>query len=189
MITAQSSPSLSPFRPDVLRGLSAAKKHLPCKYFYDEAGSALFEQITELPEYYPTRTERAIMEKHAPMMADGLGTRCLLIEYGSGSSAKTRLLLDHLPDPAGYIPIDVSGEHLDRSARLLAQDFPHVEVLPPVRGLHRPVEAACDAEAREKARGVFPWLDDWQLHAGGGDGAAAPDGDAVRVWRCSDSGR
>src|SRR5262245_22880713 len=97
-----SQPCTSRFRADVLRGLRAPEKELPCKYFYDEAGSELFEQITELEEYYLTRTERAIMERHAAEMARLLGERCLLIEYGSGSSAKTRLLLDHLGDPAGY---------------------------------------------------------------------------------------
>src|SRR5271168_2451913 len=78
------------FRADVFRGLLAPEKRLPCKYFYDEVGSALFEQITELEEYYPTRTELAIMERHAAEMAALLGPRCLLIEYGSGSSLKTR---------------------------------------------------------------------------------------------------
>ena len=95
----------------------APKKELPCKYFYDEAGSALFEQITEQEEYYPTRTELGIMEGHGAEMAGLLGPRCLLIEYGSGSSLKTRRLLDPLRDPAGYAPIDVSGEYLLRSAR------------------------------------------------------------------------
>jgi uncharacterized SAM-dependent methyltransferase len=74
------------FRADVLRGLRAPKKELPCKYFYDEVCAALFEQITELDEYYPTRTELGIMERHAAEMAELLGPRCLLIEYGSGSS-------------------------------------------------------------------------------------------------------
>ena len=117
------------FRADVLRGLSAPEKKLPCKYFYDEVGSALFEQITELDEYYPTRTELAIMEQHAAEMVGLLGPRCLLIEYGSGSSVKTRLLLDQLRDPAGYVPIDVSGEHLRRSARALGAEYPDIEVL------------------------------------------------------------
>ena len=88
------------FRADVLRGLFTPEKKLPCKYFYDEVGSALFEQITELDEYYPTRTELAIMEQHAAEMAGLLGPRCLLIEYGSGSSVKTRRLLDQMRDPA-----------------------------------------------------------------------------------------
>ncbi len=112
------------FRADVLRGLRAPAKELPCKYFYDEAGSDLFERITELEEYYPSRTERAILQQMASELAGLLGRRCLMIEYGSGSSAKTRLLLDHLLAPAGYVPIDVSAKSLHRSARALAADIP-----------------------------------------------------------------
>jgi dimethylhistidine N-methyltransferase len=123
-------PTVHRFRADVLRGLAAPAKHLPCKYFYDEAGSALFEQITALEEYYPTRTELAIMRRHAAEMGELLGPRCLVIEYGSGSSSKTRLLLDHLPDAAGYVPVDISREHLLHSARALAADYPALEVLP-----------------------------------------------------------
>jgi dimethylhistidine N-methyltransferase len=114
----------------VLAGLAASRKYLPCKYFYDQTGSELFEKITALPEYYPTRTERAIMETHAAEMAALLGRRCLLVEYGSGSSTKTRLLLDQLCEAAGYVPIDVSCEHLSRSAEALATDYPGLQVLP-----------------------------------------------------------
>jgi dimethylhistidine N-methyltransferase len=137
--TEACAPSLGQFRADVLRGLRSSTKELPCKYFYDEAGSKLFEQITELEEYYPTRTERAIMERHAPEMAGLLGSRCLLIEYGSGSSTKTRLLLDHLQRPAGYVPIDVSAKHLLHSARALAADYPHLEVIPLCADFTRPL--------------------------------------------------
>jgi dimethylhistidine N-methyltransferase len=126
------------FHADVLRSLSAPHKRLPCKYFYDAAGSELFERITELEEYYPTRTELAIMARHAPEMAALLGRRCLLIEYGSGGSTKTRLLLDHLRAPAAYVPIDISGEHLRRAARALAADYPHVPVLPLCADFTRP---------------------------------------------------
>ncbi len=118
------------FRADVLRGLRGLRKRLPCKYFYDDIGSQLFERITQLEEYYPTRIERAIMERHSAEMAGLLGRHCLLIEYGSGSSHKTRLLLDQLSDPAGYVPINVSAVHLRRSALALAGDYPGVEVLP-----------------------------------------------------------
>jgi dimethylhistidine N-methyltransferase len=121
--------SLSPFRADVLRGLSASARALPCKYFYDQTGSELFERITRLEEYYPTRTELAILQRHACQMAGLLG-HCLLIEYGSGSSTKTRLLLDHLRHPAGYVPIDVSGEHLRRTARVIAEQYPEIDVYP-----------------------------------------------------------
>jgi L-histidine N-alpha-methyltransferase len=128
------------FRADVLRGLRGSKKKLPCKYFYDEIGSALFEQITALEEYYPTRTELGIMERHVAEMAGLLGPRCLLIEYGSGSSVKTRLLLDHVRDPAGYVPIDVSGEHLRRSACAVGEEYPDIEVLPLCADFTRPLD-------------------------------------------------
>jgi dimethylhistidine N-methyltransferase len=118
------------FLGDVLSGLRAPVKELPCKYFYDDAGSALFEQITALDEYYLTRTEIAIMRRHAPEMAALLGKQCLLIEYGSGSGVKTRLLLDHLPEPAGYVPVDISAEQLCSSAQALARAYPNVEVIP-----------------------------------------------------------
>jgi dimethylhistidine N-methyltransferase len=124
-------PASSEFLRDVLAGLSRPSKHLACKYFYDEAGSQLFDQICDLPEYYPTRTELAILKHHAPEMADLLGPGCVVIEYGSGSSLKTRLLLDavHRP-PAAYVPVDISHEHLHKSARTLAQQYPDIEVVP-----------------------------------------------------------
>ncbi len=140
------------FRADVLRGLGARNKELPCKYFYDEVGSALFEQITELDEYYPTRTELAIMEQHAAEMAGLLGPQCLLIEYGSGSSVKTRRLLGQLRDPAGYVPIDVSGEHLRRSAQTLGEEYPDIDVLPLCADFTRPLGLpACRKPAARRA--------------------------------------
>jgi dimethylhistidine N-methyltransferase len=118
------------FLADVLRGLSGPVRTLPCKYFYDAAGSALFERITELDEYYLTRTELAIMRQHVAEMAGLVGEGCLLVEYGSGSSTKTRLLLDHLREPVGYVPIDLSEEPLRLAAGKIAADYPRVEVLP-----------------------------------------------------------
>ena len=123
-------PQQKTFREEVLQGLQDARKELPSKYFYDEVGSQLFEQICELDEYYPTRTELGIMQERMPEIAALLGSNCLLIEYGSGSSTKTRLLLDALRDPAGYVPIDISKEQLLRSAADLAQAYPDLEVLP-----------------------------------------------------------
>jgi dimethylhistidine N-methyltransferase len=123
-------PDTCRFREDVLRGLGRPEKELPCKYFYDERGSRLFEQICELDEYYLTRTELTIMHQFAGAMAARLGPRCVLIEFGSGSSLKTRLLLDHLEKPAAYVPVDISGIHLERSARLLAAEYPNLAVRP-----------------------------------------------------------
>jgi dimethylhistidine N-methyltransferase len=118
------------FRADVLRGLRRPARELPCKYFYDEAGSRLFEEICGLDEYYLTRTELGIMRRHAADMAALLGPDCLLVEYGSGSSLKTRLLLDRLRRPAAYVPVDVSCGHLTRSAAAVAAAYPGLEVLP-----------------------------------------------------------
>lgn len=124
------SPSDATFLKDVLDGLRATPKTLPCKYFYDQRGSQLFDEICEQPEYYPTRTELAIMEEHTGAMAEAIGPGVLLIELGSGSSIKTRLLLDHLEDMAGYIPVDISLEHLRTTAESINRDYPGLEVLP-----------------------------------------------------------
>jgi dimethylhistidine N-methyltransferase len=121
---------LARFRADVLRGLSGPVRELPCKYFYDERGSRLFEEICQLDEYYLTRTELAIMRRHAPAMADSLGRNTLLIEFGSGSSLKTRLLLDPLAEPAAYVPIDISARHLALAADKLAVQYPELEIVP-----------------------------------------------------------
>lgn len=118
------------FLRDVLSGLSKPQKSLPCQYFYDAAGSELFEQITELPEYYPTRTETAILNTHADDMAEALGRDILLVEYGAGASTKTRILLDTLRGPAGYVPIDVSEEFLLHTAQALRADYPELPVYP-----------------------------------------------------------
>lgn len=124
------APDLTAFRADVLAGLAQPQKRLPSKYFYDERGSRLFDRICELDEYYPTRTELAIMRAHAADMAACMGPRCLIIEYGSGSSIKTRILLDHAERPAGYAPLDVSRKHLLAASAALAAEYPHIVVFP-----------------------------------------------------------
>ncbi len=118
------------FLVDVRDGLLRDRKELPCKYFYDEEGSNLFDRICELDEYYPTRIELSILRNHADEMADEVGEDVDLIELGSGSSIKTRLLLASLQSPRSYIPVDISGEHLERSAEALARRFPSLLVLP-----------------------------------------------------------
>lgn len=123
-------PRLDEMCREVLAGLAERQKTLPCKYFYDDRGSALFEAICELPEYYLTRTELGIMETHVADMAAALGPGLMLVEPGSGSSRKTRLLLDHLADPVAYVPVDISREHLVRSADRLNRLYPSLEVLP-----------------------------------------------------------
>lgn len=124
------APRQQTFYDEALRGLQAEYKTLPSKYFYDYRGSQLFEQICELDEYYLTRTELSIMQTHAQEMAALFGPRCLLIEYGSGSSIKTRLLLDTMVKPAGYVPIDISKDLLLASVNALALAYPDLEVLP-----------------------------------------------------------
>jgi len=120
------------FQAEILDGLSRPQKKLPSKYFYDATGSRLFDRITELPEYYPTRTELEILHEHASSMAARCGPHCLLIELGAGSVTKVRLLLDELDHPAGYVPVDVSGEHLHAAASVLAADYPTLKVTPVV---------------------------------------------------------
>lgn len=124
------APKNEHFLQEVLRGLRASNKQLPCKYLYDEKGSALYDRICELPEYYPARAEFEIMEDAAGEMADVLGENLMLVEYGSGSSLKTRLLLDVLKQPAAYVPVDISREHLRRSVAELAVEYPQIEMLP-----------------------------------------------------------
>jgi dimethylhistidine N-methyltransferase len=123
-------PQNETFLSEVLRGLQRSKKQLSSKYFYDERGSRLFEQICLLDEYYLTRTELHIMQKGVQEMASLLGSNCLLIEYGSGNSAKIRMLLDTLETPVGYVPIDISKEHLVQAGMALASAYPDLEVLP-----------------------------------------------------------
>ena len=118
------------FLKDVVAGLTGTPKTLPCKYFYDERGSRLFDAICELDEYYPTRTELAILEQHAGEMAAQIGPTVMLVEPGSGSSLKTRLLLDRLEDPVAYVPVDISCAHLKLMAGDLEADYPMLEVLP-----------------------------------------------------------
>jgi L-histidine Nalpha-methyltransferase len=121
---------LERFRRDVLHGLALPRKALPCKYLYDQRGSALFDEICELDEYYLTRTELAILGHHVEEMAEAIGPDCELIELGSGSGLKTRRLLERLREPRAYLPVDISGEPLARSASELALRFPSLEIIP-----------------------------------------------------------
>ena len=118
------------FLADVLDGLSQAQKQIPCKWLYDARGSRLFERICELEEYYPTRTELGIMEGDVGAMAALLGRGCALVEYGSGSSLKTRLLLQHLAEPAAYVPVDISPAALAEGTERLARAFPALRIRP-----------------------------------------------------------
>lgn len=118
------------FLEEVLLGLRRVPKCLPCKYFYDEVGSRLFDKMGEQPEYYLARTELEIMRKNVHDIARQLGSGVLLIEYGNRSNARTCLLLDHLPLLSLYVPVDLSREHLERNAALLIRQYPHIEIVP-----------------------------------------------------------
>ena len=126
----QDHAQLGRMRRDVLDGLSRSPKQLPSKYLYDARGAELFERICALPEYYLTRSETAILHAHAGDIADRVGPQALIIEPGSGNGEKTRLLLKHLHEPAGYVPIDISRQQLTEFAAELSADFPALEVLP-----------------------------------------------------------
>ena len=115
---------------EVLHGLKQPQKSLPSKYFYDEKGSEIFDEITELDEYYPTRTERKILSENVSEIGEYVGDQVVLIEPGSGSSDKTRILLDNLENIRAYVPIDISGDYLFKVARNLRQRYPGKEIIP-----------------------------------------------------------
>lgn len=121
-------PEIEDFETAVVAGLSRNPKSLPCKFFYDERGSILFDRICELEEYYPTRTEIGLLERHGEEIAALVGSGVHLIELGSGASVKIRTLLDSMPAPSRYTAVDISREHLLNSAGALSDDYPHLDV-------------------------------------------------------------
>jgi len=124
----------------LIAGLRKTQKMLSPKYFYDDHGSKLFEKITQLPEYYLTNTELDIMTGNIDEMTEVIGEQASLIEFGSGSSMKTRLLLEHMHSPAVYVPVDISEEHLHESQLSIQADFPEIEVLPVVADFTQPFD-------------------------------------------------
>ncbi len=153
---------LSAFGEDLIAGLSAAPRSISPKYFYDAQGSALFDRICELPEYYPTRTEVGILQARAGEIAAAIGPHAEIVEFGAGSLLKIRLLLDAMDRPSRYLPIDISGEHLAQAAARLRQDYAGLEVLPVVADytqdliLPRMVQGAGDAGNPGQRVGFFP---------------------------------
>ena len=123
---------------ELIDGLRQPEKTISPKYFYDERGSQLFDEITRLPEYYPTETELGIMRDNIGEIASLVGKQASLIEFGSGSSLKTRVLLEHLDDLAAYVPVDISEDHLLESARQIREEFPALDVLPVVADFTHP---------------------------------------------------
>ena len=142
------------FRNDVLAGLAQQPKAIPARWFYDLRGSELFEEITQLPEYYPTRVETALLKEHGPRIARHAGPQRVVVEFGSGSSVKTPLLLDAVK-PAAYVPIDISGEFLWQSSRELSAKFPELAVMPVEANFMRQVELP-QATSGRQFLGFFP---------------------------------
>jgi dimethylhistidine N-methyltransferase len=130
VLDAEQAADRADFRRAILAGLSRSPRAIPPKFLYDARGSELFDQICELPEYYLTRTETEILKRHAADIASRAGPGCALIEFGSGSSVKSRLLLDAMKDLALYSPIDISRHHLDRTAAGLRRDYPALRIEP-----------------------------------------------------------
>ena len=142
------------FRADVLAGLAARPRAIPARWFYDHEGSELFEAITALPEYYPTRVETALLAAHCGEVARLVGPGRAVVEFGSGSSAKTPHLLAAV-EPAAYVPIDISGEFLRASAAALAADFPKLPIQPLEADFMHPPPAPASIAARPRL-GFFP---------------------------------
>jgi dimethylhistidine N-methyltransferase len=143
------------FEADVLAGLSARQKAIPAKYFYDEEGSRLFEEITALEEYYPTRTELALLRSAAPEIAGYISPRATLVEFGSGASTKTRLILDAAPQAEVYVPIDISEDALAAAAASINADYPDLVVAPLHEDFTEALELPPQAQGRPRT-GFFP---------------------------------
>jgi L-histidine Nalpha-methyltransferase len=142
------------FRDDVLKGLSAPIPAVPARWLYDRRGSELFDEITRLPSYYPTRTETALLHDIMPDVAELVPRRTAVVEFGAGSATKTPILLDAIT-PAAYVPVDISGEYLEQSAQGLQQGFPWLRVMPVVADFARPFALPPEIATLSKL-GFFP---------------------------------
>lgn len=143
------------FYDDVVAGLSQPQKSIPPKYFYDERGSQLFDAICDLPEYYPTRTETSLLQRIAPELSAQFAALDHLIEYGSGASRKTRIVLDALPSLKSYVPMDISEEFLLGVAETLASDYPRIAIVPLVGDFTGEIKLPVEVSRGHKA-GFFP---------------------------------
>ena len=169
----------SPFARDVLAGMSRPQKSIPCTWLYDRRGSELFAAITRLDEYYPTRTEIAILERCVKQIAAAVGPGATLVELGSGSSRKTTLLLAALDAPSAYVPVDISAEYLAESIRALQAAFPKVPMHPIVGDIEKvstlsPLRRSAGALARA-ASSARPWSRRLGFFPGSTIGNFAPD--------------
>lgn len=138
------------------RGLALKPKRLPSWLFYDERGSALFDEICEQPEYYLTRCEIALMDEHAASIADTLGSEVRLVEYGSGNARKTRMLLEHLHAPVAYVPVEISPEPLRQSVERLLGEFPQLPLQPLCADFSKPLRLPIPPRAPRRTVVYFP---------------------------------
>ena len=148
-------PEATAFAADAIAGLTAMPKRLPPKYFYDVAGSELFERITTLPEYYPTRCELGILRDHAADIAALIPQGAALIEFGSGASVKTRIVLGAAKGLAAYVPVDISADFLERQAVELRKEYPGVAMLPAAADFSKPFELPIAIKGMPRV-GFFP---------------------------------
>jgi dimethylhistidine N-methyltransferase len=160
----------APFAADVVRGLTATPKRIPAKYFYDDTGSLLFEKITETPEYYLTRAEMSILRARARDIAALVPDRAAVVEFGSGSNKKARLLLEAVGTLAAYVPVDISGEMLLQEADDLRRDFPQLKVLPVIADFTQGFVLPKEAQGVPLRVGFFPGstIGNFEPHAAAG---------------------
>ena len=163
---------LEEFRADVLAGLGRAQKRLPSKYFYDDEGSRLFEEICTAPEYYPTRTEKALLKSLMPELAALVAPGTALVEFGSGSCVKTRILLDGVANIGAYVPIEICESWVMDCAEELGADYPDLAIWPVAADFMEPVTLPSELDAAPRL-GFFP---------GSTIGNLTPD-DAVRFLK------
>ena len=150
------SPEQDGFAGNLLNGLRKTSKEIACKYFYDEAGSELFDAICDLPEYYQTRTEMALLTRHAPEIAALMGEGVEIVEFGAGSLRKVRILLDAARDPRAYTPLDISGDYLRNVVHSLAADYPALTLRPLVGDFTLPLEIPALPGPASRRAGFFP---------------------------------
>jgi len=156
LVTVAAATTKENFREEVLAGLSKSPRQLPYKFFYDERGAQLFQEICELPEYYITRTEIEILRLHGAEMAKALGPQIELIGLGTGAGTKTRILLEELHNPAVYVPIDISKEQLEKSSARFREMFPALQVLPVSADYLEPFELPLPRHLSSRSVIYFP---------------------------------
>ncbi len=149
-------PATSDFLAETLGGLSRTPPTLPSKFFYDERGADLFQQISELPEYYITRTETEILREHGAEMAASIGANAELVGFGTGAGIKTRMLLEHLDNPIAYVPVDISKQRLIDSAEALQEAMPALEILPVCADYMQPIRLPIPSRKPDHVAVYFP---------------------------------